>query len=121
MRAVCADFWRDIKASARRFSEFTNCHKGVIAILTLALIFLYGQEIFYYDISIDSEIALSSQAEILNSWVAIDRFGLVLTKKLFGLTRFVPAASNLLMVLTLGFSAFFFDFCIQEWKDQEQS
>lgn len=121
MRAVCADFWRDIKASARRFSEFTKCHTGVIAVLTLALIFLYGQEIFYYDISIDSEIALSSQAEILNSWVAIDRFGLVLTKKLFGLTRFVPAASNLLMVLTLGFSAFFFDFCIQEWKDQEQS
>ena len=78
MRAVCADFWRDIKASARRFSEFTKCHTGVIAVLTLALIFLYGQEIFYYDISIDSEIALSSQAEILNSWVAIDRFGLVL-------------------------------------------
>lgn len=43
MRAVCVDFWRDVKASARRFSEFTKCHTGVIAVLTLALIFLYGR------------------------------------------------------------------------------
>lgn len=120
MRATCTDFLKKIKESTRRFGKYTRNHKGVIAVLALALICLYGQKICYYDISIDSEIAVSTQNTILDSWLAIDRFGLVLTKKLFGLTRFVPQASNILMVLTLGFSAFFFDFCIQEWKGNDK-
>lgn len=121
MYTVGVDFWKEIKESGSRFSEFVKCHKGVIGVLIFALVVLYGQRIFYYDVSIDSEIAISSLKKILDSWLAIDRFGLVMTKKIFGLTRFVPQVSNVLMVLALGFSALFFDFCIQEWRGKEQN
>ena len=48
-------------------------------------------------------------------WVAIDRFGLVFTKFIFGLNKIVPVVSNILMLIVLGGSAFFFDFCVKEW------
>jgi hypothetical protein len=113
-------FWDEVKASAKRLGEFAAKHKGVIAVLILAIIFLYGQKIFYYDISIDSEVAINDPAEIFNQWLAIDRFGLVVTKKIFNLTLLVPAAADFLMAITLGFTAFFLDFCVHEWKGKDE-
>src|SRR5699024_8675821 len=77
MRKECSVFGTEIRKSAERFFSFAKSHKGVISILALWLLFLYGVRIFYYDISIDSEAALSSQQELLDSWLTIDRFGLV--------------------------------------------
>ena len=115
MRKQCSAFWKEIKESARGFAAFAGGHKGVIIVLVLALLFVYGAQIFYYSVSIDGEAALISEREILKSWLTIDRYGLLITKTLFGLDRFVPFVSNFLMVLALGFSAFFFDFCVNEW------
>lgn len=67
MKKLCSDFWSELKESASRFSAFAGSHKGVIGVLTLVLLFLYGVRIFYYDFSIDSEAALSSQQELLDS------------------------------------------------------
>lgn len=119
MRKECSVFGTEIRKSAERFFSFAKSHKGVISILALWLLFLYGVRIFYYDISIDSEAALSSQQELLDSWLTIDRFGLVFTKKLFFMSRFVPYVSNFLMILALGCSAFFFDFCVEEWRGKD--
>lgn len=83
MQKTFSDFLCEIKRSVSEFSDFVRRHKGVIGTLTLVLLLLYGVRIFYYDFSIDSEAALSSQQELLNSWLTIDRFGLVFTKKLF--------------------------------------
>lgn len=115
MKQTFSVFRSELKCSASRFSLFAKQHKGVIGVLCLVLLFLYGVRIFYYDFSIDSEAALSSQQELLNSWLTINRFGLVFTKKIFFMNIFVPYVSNFLMILSLGFSAFFFDFCVQEW------
>lgn len=119
MQKTFSDFLSEIKRSVSEFSDFARRHKGVIGTLTLVLLLLYGVRIFYYDFSIDSEAALSSQQELLNSWLTIDRFGLVFTKKLFFMSRFVPYVSNFLMILSLEFSAFFFDFCVEEWKGSD--
>ena len=119
MRKEYSVFGTEIRKSAERFFSFAKSHKGVISILALWLLFLYGVRIFYYDISIDSEAALSSQQELLDSWLTIDRFGLVFTKKLFFMSRFVPYVSNFLMILALGCSAFFFDFCVEEWRGKD--
>lgn len=120
MKKYCSVFWSEIRGSASRFSAFSGNHKGVIGVLTLALLFLYGVRIFYYDFSIDSEVALSSLPGLLASWLSIDRFGLVFTKKLFLMNNFVPYVSNFLMILALGFSAFFFDFCVEEWRGKDR-
>lgn len=120
MKKLCSDFWSELRESASRFSAFAGSHKGVLGVLTLVLLFLYGVRIFYYDFSIDSEAALSSQQELLDSWLTIDRFGLVFTKKLFLMNIFIPYVSNFLMILALGFSAFFFDFCVKEWKGEDR-
>ena len=119
MRKEYSVFGTEIRKSAERFFSFAKSHKGVISILALWLLFLYGVRIFYYDISIDSEAALSSQQELLDPWLTIDRFGLVFTKKLFFMSRFVPYVSNFLMILALGCSAFFFDFCVEEWRGKD--
>lgn len=120
MKKTCSHFRTQFRGTVSRFAMFAKDHKGVIAVLTLALLFLYGTRIFYYDYSIDSESALSYQQELLNSWLTIDRFGLVYTKKLFFMNVFVPYVSNFLMILTLGFSAFFFDFCVEEWRGKDR-
>ena len=67
MRKEYSVFGTEIRKSAERFFSFAKSHKGVISILALWLLFLYGVRIFYYDISIDSEAALSSQQELLDS------------------------------------------------------
>lgn len=121
MYTICVNFLKELKEATKRFAEFAYSHKGVILLLVIELILLYGQRLFYYDISIDSEIAISSQKAMLESWIGIDRFGLVLTKFIFSLTRFVPETSNVLMVISLGCSALLFDFCIWEWSGKKGS
>ena len=120
MKQTFSVFRSELGGSVSRFSCFAKQHRGVIGVLCLTLLFLYGVRIFYYDFSIDSETALTSQQELLNSWLTIDRYGLVFTKKLFLMHTFVPYVSNFLMILTLGFSAFFFDFCVQEWIGEDR-
>ena len=116
MYTRCKIFGSELKDSFRRFGVFAKENKGIIIVLSIALLFLYGSRIFYYDISFDSEIALISQKTITDSWLGINRFGLVFTKWLFQIDRFVPYASNFLMILVLGFSAFFLTFCLEEWR-----
>ena len=117
----CVRFWREMKGSAEDFCGFAKKRRGVLVVLAAALLLLYGPRLFYYELSIDSELAVLSQRRMLDSWLAIDRFGLVATKKLFGMTRFVPYVSNFLMVLALGLAAFFFVFCMQEWRGKEKN
>ncbi|MCI8550476.1 MAG: hypothetical protein HFI68_07805 [Lachnospiraceae bacterium] len=116
MKKSAIAFGKEVKNFAGRFADFLRCHKAMAAILMVFLLFLYGVRIFYYDISFDSEIAISNQGAILMSWLAINRFGLVATKKIFGLVRFVPYVSNFLLLLTLGFTALFLSFCVEEWR-----
>jgi hypothetical protein len=116
MGGAVSNFGKEIKEFLKNFKTFSIENKGVIILLVVALLILYGQRLFYYDISIDSELAVGQYDTILRSWIAIDRFGLVLTKKIFGFASFVPAASNFLMVITIGFTSFFFTFCVNEWN-----
>ncbi|MDO4295785.1 MAG: glucosyltransferase domain-containing protein [bacterium] len=116
MKQMGRDFYEDVRGSLKRFGAFSKERRGLWLILGLVLLYLYGTRLFYYDLSFDGEIALNQQDGILGSWLGINRFGLVFTKRLFRLNRFVPYASNFLLVLTLGFSAFFLLFCTQEWS-----
>lgn len=108
-------FFKDSKECWNRFAVFARQRKGLIALLAFAMLYLYGTRMFYYDVSFDGEISLTSQDMMLGSWHGINRFGLVVTKRLLLLNRFIPYTSNFLMVCMLGCSAFFLSFCIEEW------
>ncbi|HIU87781.1 MAG TPA: glucosyltransferase domain-containing protein, partial [Candidatus Avilachnospira avistercoris] len=120
MNSICRRFLKESKEAAERFYGFLCCHKGVMLMLALLLLFLYGQRIVYYPMSIDSEIALQYQDGMIESWIAMDRFGSGFTKWLFGFSRFVPYASVFMMLIALFLFGMGFDFCVYEWTGDEK-
>ena len=120
MNSMCRRFIDESRGAAERFYGFLCCHKGVMLMLARLLLFLYGQRIVYYPMSIDSEIALQYQDGMIESWIAMDRFGSGFTKWLFGFSRFVPYASVFMMLIALFLFGMGFDFCVYEWTGGEK-
>ncbi len=85
-----------------------------------AAVFVYGIRLVSEDISIDTEIMLNDQQEVLDSWIGIGRFGLVFTKKLFGFSRLVPFTENLMMVLALTAAGLFISFACWCWSGSKR-
>ena len=73
----------------------------MVCLTIFTVLFVYGIRLAGADLSIDTEIMLNDQQEVLDSWIGIGRFGLVFTKKLFGFARLVPWTENLMMILAL--------------------
>lgn len=90
-------------------------------LVLFTIVFVYGIRLVSEDISIDTEIMLSYQQEVLDSWIGIGRFGLVLTKKLFGFSRLVPFTENLMMMAALAFSGVFLAFAFWCWSGESRS
>lgn len=68
---------------------------GLIVLLT------FGIKIVWFDYSIDTEVAIDNYQGILHSWVTINRFGVVLMKKLLFPHMFNPYLANTLTYATL--------------------
>ena len=61
----------------------------------------YGMKIFNYSISIDTEKLINEYDWQLDTWATFGRFGLVFTKKLFGLKPFSAYISCFMMVVAI--------------------
>lgn len=70
----------------------------------------YGIKLFYYSISIDTEVMLGNGEGQLYSWLSIGRFGLILTKKLLGLMPFNAYVANFFMLCTMLIFSLFLGF-----------
>ena len=53
---------------------------------------------------------------MMNSWLGINRFGLVFTKHLFGQTAFHPVLSRVLTVILLWITAMVLSFFVYKWS-----
>ena len=92
----------------------------MVCLTVFAVLFVYGIRLTETDLSIDTEIMLNDQREVLDSWIGIGRFGLVFTKKLFGFVRLVPFTENLMMVLALTAAGMALSFAIWDWCGRQE-
>ena len=93
--------FKELKNSGCDFISYIKTHKLDAMIIWFFLILSYGVKLFFYNISADTEIILNDHEFMMSSWTGIDRFGLVLTKKLLKLIPFNPFVANFLMLCTL--------------------
>lgn len=108
------------KRDRERWGRFLGMMGKRSWLLVFTVLFVYGIRLSGEDISIDTEIMLSSQQEVLDSWIGIGRFGLVFTKKLFGFARLVPFTENLMMMAALIWSGLFLSFAFWCWCGEKQ-
>ena len=87
----------------------------MVCLTIFTVLFVYGIRLAGVDLSIDTEIMLNDQQEVLDSWIGIGRFGLVFTKKLFGFARLVPWTENLMMILALMGTGAALSFAVWDW------
>ena len=103
-----------------RWDSFTaECGRG-LWLTVFAAVFVYGIRLVEEDLSIDTEIMLNNQQEMLDSWIGIGRFGLVFTKKLFGFQRLVPFTENLMMLLALIAAGIVLSFALWTWCGEDR-
>lgn len=90
----------ELKLDFYSFLDFLKKNKLTVILCWFFLLFSYGIKLFYYSISIDTEIALLDIESMLYWWYGINRCGLVFIKKLLGLVPLNPFVANFLMLLT---------------------
>lgn len=113
-------FWKQVRETGGEFGFFLKSHRREAVVSAIAAVLFYGILVLHGDITIDSEIMKTIPQEMLRSWVGINRFGLVVTKVLFGMTCFVPEVSNGLMIVGMWLFGLLFNFCIHEWGQDDR-
>lgn len=98
-----------------RFGYFIRENRAAAFLAGAAALFSYGGWLIHDDITVDTEIMMTAPDSMMASWLGINRFGLVFTKLLFGMTSFSPFISRALTVVFLWLTAMFLSFCVCEW------
>lgn len=109
-------FFREFCREAAEFGSFIKRNRAGALFSGAAALSVYWGWITNYDITVDSEIMMTDPQSMMASWLGINRFGLVFTKHLFGMTSFVPSVSKVLTVCMLWITAIFFSFCVYKWS-----
>lgn len=106
-------FFRGLCRETAEFGSFIKRNRAGALFSGAAALFVYWGWLTSADITVDSEIMMTDPQSMMDSWLGINRFGLVFTKHLFGMTSFVPSVSKVLTVCMLWITAMFFPFvCI---------
>ena len=114
--------FKGLKDDINGFVNFIKNNKLLTILCWFFLIFSYGIKWLFYNISADTEIMLNDYEGMSFSWIGIDRFGLVLTKKILKLVPFNPFVANFLMLCTmfllLMFLCFMFSSLAKKFKNR---
>lgn len=103
-----------MKLGFQRFKSFVQNRKWAIACIVMTSIILYLPKMANFTYSIDSERMAINPTEVMNSWIGIGRFGLVLLKHffLFGTNLnpfFINGATYLLLAMSAILLLYIFD------------
>jgi hypothetical protein len=90
-------------------------HREAAVSMFLFTLLMFGQKLLYHDIGIDSETVFGYM-DYNSIWCSTGRYGLVLSKKLFGFTNGVPFAAYSLMVVFLWAFVTYFGFLVWKWS-----
>lgn len=101
---------------AVQFLSFIRENRAGALLSGAAALCTYGAWMTRQDITIDTEIMMADPEAMMNSWLGINRFGLVFTKHLFGQTAFHPVLSRVLTVILLWITAMVLSFFVYKWS-----
>lgn len=101
---------------AVQFLSFIRENRAGALLSGAAALCTYGAWMTRQDITVDTEIMMSDPGAMMNSWLGINRFGLVFTKHLFGQTVFHPVLSRVLTVALLWITAMVLSFFVYKWS-----
>ena len=87
--------------------KFLKNNKWELIILFIVGFLAYSIKIFSYSVSIDTEALMTDPTGLLNSWISIGRWGLVLVKKMF---HFLPI--NIFLTNISSFIIFFISIAV---------
>lgn len=108
-------FIREWNQFVQDIRGFFKTRRWLVALVGVTVCLVYGIRLVSEDLSIDTELMLNDQGEVLGSWLGTGRFGLVLTKKLFGFLCLVPFTENLMMMVCLFGAALFLSYGVWRW------
>lgn len=87
--------------SFKDFIYFCKSNVAELAISAIFLIIAYGQKAFSNTFSIDTEEMISRSNALYNSWIRLERFGLLAFKYITGRYWYNNSLAGILMVLAL--------------------
>lgn len=87
------------------FLDFCKSNVAELAISAIFLIIAYGQKAFSNTFSIDTEEMISRSKALYNSWIRLERFGLLAFKYVTGRYWYNNSLAGILMILALFASA----------------
>ena len=91
--------------SLQGFLQFVMHNSKQIIISMLFLLLVFGQKLFSNTFSIDTQGIIQNNDALYKSWFELERFGLVLFKKLTGTYLYNNALASFTMVVFFGISA----------------
>lgn len=91
--------------SLQEFLQFVMHNSKQIIISMLFLLLAFGQKLFSNTFSIDTQGIIQNNDALYKSWFELERFGLVLFKKLTGTYLYNNALASFTMVVFFGISA----------------
>ena len=91
--------------SLRGFLQFITHNTGQLVVAALFLLLAFGQKLFSNTFSIDTQGIIQNNDALYRSWFELERFGLVLFKKLTGTYLYNNALASFTMVVFFGMSA----------------
>lgn len=85
--------------------QFSKHYAGQLIVSVLFLLLAFGQKLFSNTFSIDTQGIIQNEDSLYKSWFELERFGLVVFKKLSGTYQFNNALASFTMVVFFGISA----------------
>lgn len=107
---------KQLAADLRELRDWMLIHRLEMAVILVFSFLVFGIRLLYHDVGIDSEVAFNNVNQYNLVWCRTGRYGLVLSKKLFGFGYAVPFASNFLMVLFLNLAVLLVAFLTDRWS-----
>lgn len=104
----------------REFRIFVEEHKRGLALTGALILAVWGALVFRTDIGVDTEIMIAFPETMLKSWCGIGRYGLVFTKRLFGLSRFSQPAAMAAMMGALWLLCMAVGFAVEQWSAKDK-
>ena len=100
----------------REFRAFMTEHKKTMWFTAFLILAVWGQMVFRTGIGVDTEIMIAFPETMLKSWCGIGRWGLVITKRLFGLSRFSQPVAAVAMMAALWLLCGAVGFAADQWS-----
>lgn len=88
----------ELKSDRKNFICFCKNNVFAIILMWFFILLAYGMKLFYNNVLLDTSAIINDYSALTHSWISFGRFGLVVTKKFFGLNPFCSYAACFLMI-----------------------